>query len=212
MNTKTVLIGIAAGSLMVITLAAAFGDRKNVGTFANNNPQGTYTAVIDSSNRLKETSNSNRFAFNLHGGSEYSYMNVSSPTWLNINPTGDYSDYAFSWENTDGTSKYFQIYLKEFEESSYYTIDVEGKNYYARGFPGAFRITTVFSNPNKIRVDQSNPHAGWVCSRSTDEKTGLTTDIATINVSVQPSDNYLAWSSREIGTIYIKSITIEYTC
>lgn len=212
MNKKTVLIGITAGALMITTLATAFGDRKNIATFAENNPQGTYTAVIDSSNRLKATSSEGRFVFKLHGGSEYGYMYVSSPTWLNINPTGKYSDYAFSWENTDGTSKYFEIFLRELAESSFYTFNVDGKNCFARGFPGAFRITTVFSNPNKISVDESNPYAGWKCSRSTDEETGLTTDVATINVSVQPSDNHIDWCSREAGTIYIKSITIEYTC
>lgn len=212
MNKKTVLIGITAGALMVTTLATAFGDRKNVETFAENNQQGTYTAVIDSSNRLKTTSNSSRFVFKLHGGSEYGYMYASSPTRLNINPTDKYSDYAFSWENTDGTDKYFEIFLEEFEETNYYKVDVDGKTHFLRGFPGAFRITTVFSNPNEISFDLSNPYYGWVCSRSTDEKTGLTTDVATIDASVQPSNNHLDWCSRQAGSIYIKSITIEYTC
>ena len=190
---------------MVTTLATAFGDRKNIATFAKNNPQGNYTVVIDSSNRLKMSDQSNICGFRLHGGEEYGYFNINQVNRINLNPTDDYSDYAFSFTNPDGQSYYLQICL--YELTNHKRI-VDGKERNLRGFPGAYRITTVYKNPDDISTYDFCPRVGWSYSKSKPDAEGLITAVATKNEQY----NYMNWTTDEVGTIYIKSITIEYTC
>lgn len=214
MNKKTLLIGLTTCSLMIATLTVAVSNQRPIDTFAENNPSSNYTAVIDKDNRLKPGTSSGWFGIQLHGSEEYGFFNVSAPSWININPTDEYSDYAFSWENSDGSSKFFSVDLYELPESSYYTERIDGKDRYLRGFPGAYRITTVFYNPGNITFDDSEPlnEAGWGFERTYDEGTKLTTDVTTWVGPEKPDKNQMVWCSRQEGTIYIKSITIEYTC
>lgn len=212
MNKKRLTLGITFTVLMAATLSVTLLNNTTFKVLAQNGQPQNYVASIDKDNRLKPGTNAGRFGFKLHGSEEYGFFHASSPEWININPTGEYSDYAFSWTNTDGSSKYFEIKLAERPETSYYQETIDGKSRYLRGFPGANKITTVFYNPNKLSFDESEPYSGWSCERTYDDDTQLTTDVATLTASQQPDDNHLAWCLREQGSIYIKSITIEYTC
>lgn len=212
MNKKRLTLGITFTVLMAAALSVTLLNNTTFKVLAQNGQPQNYVASIDKDNRLKPGTSDGWFGFKLHGSEEYGCFYASHAEWININPTGEYSDYAFSWTNTDGSDYYFEIDLSELPETSYYKETIDGKSRYLRGFPGANKITTVFYNPNKLSFDKSKPSSGWNCERTNDDDTQLTTDVATLTASEQPSNNSLTWCLREQGSIYIKSITIEYTC
>ncbi len=211
MNKKTVLLlGLTATTTMAAVGVALLGDKEvNQRAFAQDAEPGRYVAVIDANNRLRPTGDTDRYGFRLHNGEEYGYFYSSDGERLDINPTGAYSDYAFAWDNPDGTSKYCEIFFRDFGNTRTYEID--GKVRALRGFPGIKKVTTVYLNPSNIRVDDTRPTTAWGFTTETDEKTGLITEIATAPENLGTID-YTTWTTRSVGTIYIKSITIEYTC
>lgn len=211
MNKKTVLLlGLTATTTMAAVGVALLGDKEvNQRAFAQDVEPGRYVAVIDANNRIKTTSDSDRYGFRLHNGEEYGLFYTQVGERLDISPTGAYSDYAFAWDNPDGTSKYCEIFFRDFGNSRSYEID--GKVRALRGFPGIKKVTTVYKNPSNIRVDNTRPSSAWGLTTETDEKTGLITEVTTAPANLGTTDG-ITWCSREVGTIYIKSITIEYTC
>ena len=207
MNKKTVLIGLSVSALMTATLAVAIGNKDNIKAFAEDVAPGNYTAVIDSNNRLKTTNFDQRYAFQLHNGSEYGYF-TGRTDWLNINPTGVYSDYAFSWRRPANQSDNFFMIQLVTNDKSYI---VEGKSCLLRGFPGAYRITTVYSESSDNLDFDVCPTYGWT-TKSLSKSGDLITAVAEKNVGATKYSSNMDWCLREEGTIYIKSITIEYYC
>ena len=211
MNKKTVLLlGLTATTTMAAVGVALLSDKEvNQRAFAQDPEPGTYVAVIDANNRLKTTGDVDRYGFRLHNGEEYGYLYSSEGERLDINPTGVYSDYAFAWNNPDGQPKYCQIFFRNLGDTR--TYEVDGKDRALRGFPGIKKVTTVYINPSNIKVDDTQPTSAWGYTTETDEETGLITEIATAPANIGAVD-YTLWCTRSVGTIYIKSITIEYTC
>ena len=207
MNKKTVLIGITAGALMVITLATAFGNRKNIATFADNNPQGTYTAVIDSSNRPIDAGGG-YYAFRLHGGEEYGCFYASDFYSVGSRYI-DFTDenLAFTWTRSLNHDYYFEIDLVAISTKLY----VDKKQIPVRGFPGAYKITTVYSESEPNLNFKVCPDSGWTITSKTTED-NLITAVATKKDSADVYSSAMSWCLRDMGTVSIKSITIEYTC
>ena len=212
MKSKRVLIGLSVGALMASVAATIFAGNADVRTYAEPIEPGNYSAEISSSNRLKTTSDSGWYGIRLHGGQEYGFFYVSDVSWLDLNPTGEYSDYAFSWTKPGPEgNRYFEITLGALEESSYYRTTIDGKQHYVRGFPGAYRITTVYSESSSNLDVRVCPSSGWTLKSKTTEG-NLITAVAEKN---NDDDNYskkMTWTLWDEGTIYIKSITIDYTC
>lgn len=210
MRKKTLLIGITSSILMVATLSAALINNGSFKVFAQNNTSNLYTAVISTSNRLKATNSSEEFAFQLHGNDEYALFYMPKE-WYVLNPTGIYSDYFMSWTQPEGQkSSYFEISIEDQGEGPTSKNLIDGKYYYLRGFPGAYRITTVYalSDPD-IRVEINSNNRGWAQTSRVVEGNLIT------EVTEKGSGNQginMDWSLWTPGTIYIKSITIEYTC
>lgn len=210
MNKKTLLLlGLTAATSIATMFGVILAAREdNHGAFAQEIEPGRFVAVINSENRVKETNLPGKYGFQLHGGEEYGYLYSPVDGRLDNNPTGEYSDYALAWHNTDGQPYYFEIRLDNLGDSV--IAEIDGKVRTLRGFPGIKRITTIYKNPSGIRVDSCRPDSKWDITSETDENTGLITETATA-----PETMYyfhMAWCTREVGTIYIKSITLEYTC
>ena len=207
MNKKTVLIGIAAGLLMVTTLATTFGYRKINATFAENNPQGTYTAVIDSSNRLIDAGGG-YYAFRLHGGEEYGCFYASDFYSVGSRYI-DFANenFAFTWTRSLNHDYYFEIDLVAISTKLY----VDKKQIPVRGFPGAYKITTVYSESEPDLNFKVCPDSGWTITSKTTED-NLITAVATKKDSAGAYSSAMSWCLRDMGTVSIKSITIEYTC
>ena len=210
MRKKTLLIGITSSILMVASLSAALINNRSFEVFAQGNTPNHYTAVIDSSNRLKATDQSDRYAFQLHGNDEYGCFYLAS-YWFEINPKGKYSDYIMSWTKpSDTNASYFQIFVCDRGEELPNLYEVDGKEYYLRGFPGAYKVTTVYSlsDPN-LDVQLRGNVGGWQqTSRVVDGD--LITEVT--EKESGSSSSRFDWILWDTGTIYIKSIKIEYTC
>ena len=204
MSKKVVLLGLTVCEVMAASIATVFVSKENTEAFAGENTPSTYTATIDKDNRLIDYGMNNSFAFRLHNSEEYGEFVEYNNDWFDRNPAGDY---VFSWDNKTGESTIFQIYLRELAESVPHIID--GKPRYLRGFPGAFEITTVYSlSDDSIQVG-FRPGDGW--TKTSPKKEGnLYTQVCTKKSS--EASQLMSWCTYNIGVLYIKSITIKYTC
>ena len=211
MSKKVVLLGLTACEVMAASIATVFVSKDNTQAFAGENTPSTYTATIDKDNRLVAYGMSDSFAFRLHDSEEYGYFVTSAPAWLDRNPTGDYADYAFSWNNTDGSTYYFEIQLKDRGEN--YPETVEGKSRFLRGFPGATKITTIYSKSvDTLQINRAYPGTGWTQSAEESIGDNLYKIVATKKSGQTEYSQLMSWSTKSIGTLYVKSITIEYMC
>lgn len=197
---------------MVTSLFVVLGGRANISAFADNNPSNEYTTTINKSNGLRVSDNNEtKYVFKLHDNSdELGFFYITKPEWTKFNLDGDYSDCLFSWSNPNGTSSYFSVDLVVREETTYNKALIDGKYYNTRGFPGAYRITTVYKESSPGLNFKTIPDYGWTL-KSKEQDGDLITAVAEKN----PSGSYydaMDWCLWEVGTIYIKSITIEYTC
>lgn len=207
MNKKVVLIGLSVSALMVTTLATALSGKANIEAFADNDNPGVYIAEISKDNRLISGSGG-YYAFRLHGGEEYGRFYASD-----FYSSGDrYIDftnenYAFEWKKTLANDYYFEIRL--IESNNEYVIG--GKKRTLRGFPGAYKITTVYSESEPDLSFDVCPDFGWTTISKTKEG-DLITAVATKNDSADNYSSAMTWCLRDMGTVSIKSITVEYTC
>ena len=212
MSKKVVLLGLTACEVMAASIATIFVTKANVPARAESETPSNYVAEISKANNLISYGILNSRAFRLHGGDEYGYFYMSATAvengWFDPSPSGDYSDYAFSWTNKNGNSYFFEILLYDNGTSNRERIN--GEYHYLRGFPGAYRITTVYSlSSSPLNFDPCRPNSSWDCTKTIEGN--LITEVATKKPD-SASDNYMNWCLREEGTVYIKSITIEYTC
>ena len=213
MNKKVVLIGLSVSALMVTTLATAIGTKTNIEAFAENNNSGDYTVVIDSNNRVKETGSSENgwYAFRIRNNDDYGLLYFNYPYPVNFDLPVEYSDYIFSWTEPEGGSvSCFQISINSLEESTYHKKLIDGKYYYVRGFPGAYRITTVYSLSDPTKDAGFRANAGGWSEKSRTSKDGVYTEV--FGKDSESSSINIDWSVANGGTLFIKSITIEYTC
>ena len=210
MKRKTLLIGITSCALMITTLSAALTNSGSLEAFAQTREAKNYTAVINSSNRLKATDTGNRYGFQLHGNDEYGCFYFGQ-YWFDVNPTEAYSDYILSWTMPEGKdSSYFQISVCDRGEELANKYKIDGKDYYLRGFPGAYRVTTVYSlSDPDLRFYTRGNSGGWTETSKTIDGNLIT--LVTEKTSESSSMRF-DWILSNPGTVYIKSITIEYTC
>ena len=140
MNKRVLLLGITTLALCASTVAV-FGTPNSIAKlFAIAEPASSqeYVATIDKNNRLIKVDDDGRYAFRLHGGSEYGYFYApdaySNPRFLDLTTEVG----AFKWTRSDSSSKYFQFPLQT--ETVSRTIDGVKKE--LRGFPNAYRVET----------------------------------------------------------------------
>ena len=204
---KILVIGLSSSALVTVVVGTAGIHSMNIQTFATNRAQTHYTAVIDKNNRLIPVdANQQRFAFRLHNGEEYGFAYASDyiegkPRYLDW----ENENYAFTWTRSRDNDHYFEIFLEE-ETREYY---VDGQKKILRGFPGAYKITAVYtmSSPT-LNVTERASNYGW--TRSVTTVDGVTTSIETKTESATADGN--TWCLRDNGTLYFHSITIEYYC
>lgn len=210
-KTTTTLFGLAICEAIAASFGILLSCRGNMQVFAGASTPSSYTATIDKDNRLLAYGMSDSFAFRLHNSEEFGYFVTSAPAWLDRNPTGEYSDYAFSWDNTDGSTYYFEVKL--FDRGEAHSEIVEGKSRYLRGFPGAFKITTIYSKSvDTLEINRASPGTGWKDTGEQSIGDNLYKFVATKKASASSYSQFMSWSTKTVGVLYVKSITIEYTC
>ena len=130
MSKKVVLLGLTACEVMAASIATIFVTKANIPARAESETPSNYVAEISKANNLISYGITNSRAFRLHGGDEYGYFTMSATAvdngWFDPSPSGEYSDYAFSWSRKSNNDYYFQICLYDTGTSKEETI--EGKN------------------------------------------------------------------------------------
>lgn len=220
MNKKVLLLGITTLALCASTVAV-FGTPNSIAKlFATMEPASSqeYVTIIDKDNRLIKGDNNGRYAFRLHGGSEYGYFYASDaysdPRYLDLTTENS----AFKWTRSQNSNKYFQFPL----ETETASVTIGGVKKELRGFPNAYRVETIYSKhatgyfsiaPNPTTSED------WVTSDPIDNDDGTYTVVSTKDTEYSGSKRATSYDYCLFGSDYgeeqyviIHSIKIYYTC
>ena len=227
--TLSVLISVAGLATVVAAIGTVFANKQISFTKANTP---VYSATIDKNNRLIDVghvggSSLDYFAFRLHGGENYGMFFTNNKVAYSDSLPSKYSDYAFSWTR-DGAEndKNYTGRFSLANNGNKYQAEIDGVNKSLRGFPKVTSFSVTYVQERNGSPTTSEHYVTFAVGPM-GTLTGWTTETS-INgnkiTKVSAPDNpdsftQTGWSfgitltnGAESATVYIESLTINYTC
>ena len=171
-----------------------------------------YSATIDVDHPLLPTQYKTTYAFKLNNPGAYGAFKVTESTAISTDLPKDKKEYAFSWTAFDRSC--FQIIIKVWKET-YYEIDGVGETLW--GIPNPTKVELIYNDAgNNLAVDTKPLYgSNWGNEQIVNLPNG---DKSISYTVIDPSVASTYWSTcintdtSGGGTIYVRSMTIWYTC
>ena len=166
----------------------------------------SYSTTIDVNHPLYATDSSDYFAFGLHNAGAYGGFRPVEGGTLGFNLPDGYEDYAFSW--TAPGSKYFQIFIKNWDMKC----RIGGVEHTLWGIPGAYKVELVYNKGGASYSVNGIPYYNW--AKKSEVVDPVTKDVTVTYEDTNSSGDNTYWSvsMSESSTMYVRSMTIWYTC
>ncbi|MBO6285128.1 MAG: hypothetical protein J6O18_02295 [Bacilli bacterium] len=164
----------------------------------------SYSVTIDVDHPLLPTQDKTMYAFKLHNAGAYGALNAPSSEAIKTLPEG-HAGYVFSFTTQSRT--FFSMKIRGGEYTDY---EIGGVKQTLWGIPHPTKVQLVYKGAVTVNT---TPYPGNNWEKTVQTQNGDTTVSYTIKDSSVTTTSWdTSIENDNGGTIYVRSMTIEYTC
>ena len=209
MFDKRVLIVPALVVSTVVAGTIYLSSDKNTSQLSVSADPVSYSVTIDVNNPLLRTQSDTVYAFRLHNAGAYSALKApNSEAISTTNLPEKYKDYLFSFTTQSRT--FFSMKITGGEYTDY---EIGGVKQTLWGIPHPTKVQLVYNDDGKNLTANTVPYPSDNWKKTEDLQNGDKSISYTIINSSRATTSWDTSIDAEMGgTIYVRSMTIEYTC
>ncbi|MBO5528196.1 MAG: hypothetical protein J6A47_02615 [Bacilli bacterium] len=170
----------------------------------------SYSVTIDVDHPLLPTQDETMYAFRLHNAGAYGALKAPSSEAIKTLPEG-HAGYVFSF--TSPNQSFFSVKVKEGGSTDY---EIGGVKRTLWGIPHPTKVKLVYNDGGKNLTANTLPYPANNWQEQQTEGEVLQNGDKSISYAIKdPSVATTSWDTSintGSGTIYVRSMTIEYTC